>query len=151
MNKNENISDFCVNDLHGYCKWDSCECKCHKRLILICGDRNWQNKDKIKEFLMELKLKCNNFKVINGACRGADKMSSQVCKELNIVCQEVPANWATYGKVAGPRRNKMMLDLKPDLVIAFHNDIENSKGTKDCVREAKKRNIEVKLYGDSNE
>ena len=36
-------------------------------------------------------------------------------------------------------RNKKMLDMNPDLVIAFHDDIENSKGTKDCIKEAEKR------------
>jgi hypothetical protein len=36
-----------------------------------------------------------------------------------------------------------MLDTKPDLVIAFHEDIESSKGTKDCIKEARRRGIAV--------
>jgi hypothetical protein len=44
----------------------------------------------------------------------------------------MPADWANHGKAAGPIRNRKMLDLKPDLVLAFHADLTNSKGTKDC-------------------
>lgn len=45
-----------------------------------------------------------------------------------------------------PIRNKQMLDEgKPDLVLAFHTDIENSKGTKNMIYQAKKRGIKVIL------
>jgi hypothetical protein len=38
-----------------------------------------------------------------------------------------------------------MLNTKPHLVIAFHDDIDNSKGTKHTVTEARKRGIEVEI------
>ena len=38
-----------------------------------------------------------------------------------------------------------MLELKPDLVVAFHSDLERSKGTADMVRRARKEGIEVIL------
>ncbi len=40
-----------------------------------------------------------------------------------------------------------MLDTKPSLVIAFHNDLSKSKGTKHIVREAKKRGVETEIIG----
>lgn len=73
-------------------------------------------------------------------------MASTVAKSLgfkNII--PFPAEWEKYGKSAGPIRNRQMLDENPDLVIAFHDDIESSKGTKDCIKEAEKRGIEVQL------
>jgi hypothetical protein len=43
-----------------------------------------------------------------------------------------------YWMAAGPYRNEIMSEEKPDLCIAFHNDINHSKGTKNmidiCVR-----------------
>jgi len=39
-----------------------------------------------------------------------------------------------------------MLDEKPDLVIAFHPNLAESKGTKDCVNEAKRRGIPVEVH-----
>jgi hypothetical protein len=40
-----------------------------------------------------------------------------------------------------------MLDMSPDLVLAFHNNIKESKGTKDCVSEAARRGILVEIIG----
>ncbi|KKN01348.1 hypothetical protein LCGC14_1128740 [marine sediment metagenome] len=49
-----------------------------------------------------------------------------------------------YGKAAGPIRNKQMLDEgQPHLVLAFHDNIEESTGTKDMVKQAAKRGIET--------
>ncbi len=59
-----------------------------------------------------------------------------------------PAEWARYHHAAGPIRNKQMLtEGKPDLVIAFHNDIEKSKGSKNMVALAKKHDIPTIVYG----
>jgi hypothetical protein len=38
-----------------------------------------------------------------------------------------------------------MLDTEPDFVLAFHDEIEKSKGTRNCVKEAEKREIPVIL------
>lgn len=54
------------------------------------------------------------------------------------------ADWGQYGKAAGPIRNQQMLDEgQPTLVIAFHDDLENSKGTKDMVKRAKKAEVPI--------
>ena len=37
----------------------------------------------------------------------------------------------------------MLDESKPDLVVYFHDDIENSKGTKDMITRAEKANIPV--------
>ena len=36
-----------------------------------------------------------------------------------------------------------VIEGKPDLILAFHNDIENSVGTKNMVKQSKKRGIKV--------
>lgn len=51
----------------------------------------------------------------------------------------VPANWDVFDRRAGPVRNSWMLDLKPDLVIAF----PGGRGTQNMVEQAKKRGIKV--------
>ena len=57
-----------------------------------------------------------------------------------------PADWKKYGRAAGPIRNKQMLNEgKPDLVLAFHTNIENSKGTKSMIQIAKKSEIKIIL------
>lgn len=46
---------------------------------------------------------------------------------------------------AGPLRNRQMLDEVPDLVLAFHAEMQSSKGTKDCVLEANRRGIKWRV------
>ena len=53
----------------------------------------------------------------------------------------VDAKWEEYGDSAGPRRNKEMIEMNPDWVIAFHEHIELSKGTKHTLSLAEKSNI----------
>lgn len=62
-----------------------------------------------------------------------------------VVHHSHPADWNKYGKVAGPIRNSEMLKLHPDidLVLAFHDDLSESKGTRDMVHKAQKAGIEV--------
>jgi hypothetical protein len=42
-----------------------------------------------------------------------------------------------------------MVASKPDLCVAFHQSIETSKGTKDCVKQALAAGIAVYLVEDS--
>lgn len=113
-------------------------------IILICGSRDWSDKSLILSTIVSLRPT----KIIHGACRGADIIAGEVAKELGISVQEFPADWNRYGRSAGPRRNQQMLDEgKPDMVIAFHDNIESSKGTKDMISRTKNSGIEFKVIG----
>ena len=83
--------------------------------------------------------------VLHGMARGADSLAARAAYELGISVIGFRARWEKFGKAAGPIRNREMLDEKPDLVIAFHDDLESSKGTKDCVEEARRRGIPVEV------
>lgn len=111
--------------------------------ILVCGDRNWINKKIIKKRLISLP---NNSTIIHGAARGADSIAGLVAKELNFRVEEYPADWENHGRSAGPRRNmKMLKEGRPNLVIAFHKNIEKSKGTKHMLKISKKAGIRTEL------
>jgi hypothetical protein len=72
--------------------------------------------------------------IIEGGARGADSLARSVAKELGLQYRTYPANWKEHHRAAGPIRNRKMLkDEDPDRVIAFHNDIDSSKGTKDMI------------------
>jgi hypothetical protein len=48
-----------------------------------------------------------------------------------------------------PKRNQKMLDDgKPTFVLAFHDDIDESKGTKDMVTRATKAKVQFKVVKD---
>lgn len=111
-------------------------------IVLVCGDRFWTDKEKIRVRLGKLPAGTT---VIHGAARGADSIAGAEAQEFGFKVMAVPADWAKHGKAAGPIRNREMLDQKPDLVIAFHPNLEGSKGTKDTVTEAWRRGIPVEL------
>jgi hypothetical protein len=96
--------------------------------ILVCGGRDYTNKLRIHEVLSQYK-NIPNVSFISGMARGADLLAWKWCKANNIHCEEVPADWKKYSKKAGSIRNQKMLDMDPDLVIAFPggNGTENMK------------------------
>ena len=100
--------------------------------ILCCGDRNWKDKQAIESTIKDRLAAYQIETIIEGEARGADKLSAEVAKGLHISVLLFPADWTKYGKAAGVIRNQQMLDEgKPNLVLAFHDDIKKSKGTKD--------------------
>lgn len=125
--------------------------------ILVCGDRNWDNYILIKNRLAqfhneialgtgELNLPPHAFVIIDGMARGADTQGNLAAKSLGMKVQRFPAQWQKYGKAAGPIRNQQMLtEGKPDFVLAFHNSLETSRGTKDMVNRARKAGIPVEV------
>lgn len=110
--------------------------------VLVCGDRDWTDYGVIMKRLSAFH---DDTIVVVGAARGADTLGEEVADQLGFAIERYPAQWGKYGRSAGPIRNRVMLDTKPDLVIAFHDDLENSKGTKDCVIEARRRRIPVEV------
>jgi hypothetical protein len=87
--------------------------------VLICGDRNWTDKVTIQEWLLKLKDEGYDT-VIEGEARGADIIARKEAEKLGFNVLKHPADWDKHGKAAGPIRNREMLDLNPELVLAFH-------------------------------
>ena len=87
-----------------------------------------------------------NVAIVEGGCRGADLIAAKIAIELGITVHERPANWKKYGRRAGAIRNREMFDeFQPRSVLAFHDNIEQSKGTKDMIAYAKKNDCPVRL------
>ena len=111
--------------------------------ILVCGDRSWRDAQRIHTVIWGLWAEETDLVVVHGGAAGADTCAAESAKSLGIPCEEFKADWKQYGRAAGPIRNRQMLDTKPDRVIAFHANLEKSRGTKDCVKEALRRDIPV--------
>ena len=110
--------------------------------IIICGSRDWTNRETIRNKLKEY----TDYTLITGGCRGADNIANYIAKEeFKMDTIVVKANWKKYGKSAGSIRNRKMLDMGPKLVLGFHNNFIKSKGTKDMALQCRRRNIEFIL------
>ncbi len=108
--------------------------------ILFCGDRGWTDTAKISAAFDEYQPTL----VIEGEAKGADRLAREEANRRRIPVLPFRAKWEEYGRAAGPIRNRQMLDEgEPDLVLAFHSDLDSSKGTKNMVYQARKRGIPV--------
>ncbi len=110
--------------------------------VLVCGGRNYTDRDHIWNTLNELDHARGPFAVIiHGCASGADD-EAMIWAQTTPGRKHLPfeADWVRHGRQAGPRRNQRMIDEgRPDLVIAF----PGGAGTSDMVKRARKANIEV--------
>lgn len=118
--------------------------------VLICGDRNYGDLQRIQDCIRELKstTKPHELVIIEGEAPGADHLARIAAHMENVHVAGVWALWSTRHAGAGPQRNTIMLSLNPDEVIAFHRDIKNSKGTKNMIKQAKAAGFQTTLIDD---
>jgi hypothetical protein len=111
--------------------------------VLVTGDRNWTDELMMEKAIGSLSAgDC----VIQGLARGADAMARYHAIKRGLQFLDFPANWDLYGRGAGPIRNKQMLDQNPDVVWAFHENLAQSRGTLNMVRQAMKKGTLVKFF-----
>jgi hypothetical protein len=117
------------------------------RVVLVTGDRDWDDRPGLWAAL-DAEHAADPFRAVtHGAARGADTDSAYWSMDRLGGHHAHPARWRELGKAAGPVRNQEMLDdpLKPDVVVAFHDHLGSSRGTKDMVMRALKVGLPVKL------
>lgn len=111
--------------------------------VVVTGGRDYFNRNIINQYLDWVHRHCPITTLIHGDATGADTLckewaeAKKVIKVISFpVTQE---DWKAKGKAAGHIRNGVMLDNKPDCVIAF----PGGPGTNNCRQQAKKRGIRV--------
>ena len=113
--------------------------------ILVCGGRDYDNYEKVKEILDDAVVKLyhpikNKITIIHGGARGADSLADRYSEEHDIDKEVYEADWENEGRSAGPKRNQRMLDEgKPDCVVAF----PGGRGTQHMVNIARKKGVPV--------
>ena len=110
--------------------------------LIIAGGRNFQNYQQLCKVCGNILQDQTNIEIVNGTCRGADKLGEQYAKEKRLKIKRFPANWNKYGKAAGPKRNQQMANYA-DALIAFWDG--KSRGTKNMIDLAKQANFKVKI------
>lgn len=100
--------------------------------ILICGGRKL-NSDHVATYLETLLEHMTDMFIIHGGAHGGDEGADKFAKKFGISTAIYLADWKQHGNAAGPIRNKkMLLEGKPDLIIAF----PGGSGTDNMIHEA---------------
>jgi len=111
--------------------------------VLVCGDRNWIDRLAIRRVLAVLEPET----LIEGDCRGADKLAVEEAPASVETIITIPADWSKLGKAAGPIRNrKMLIAGRPDVVVVFHNSLKESRGSANMIQQAHGAGVPVLLY-----
>lgn len=74
--------------------------------------------------------------IISGGANGADACGHKLATYKNLVYKEYRPDWEVYGKSAGYKRNKLIVD-NCDMVLAFWDG--KSKGTQHTINLAKEQ------------
>ena len=114
-------------------------------VVLVSGDRHGTNLSAVQG---RLSRHAKGTWVIHGDAPGVDTLADKACPLLSFVRIRVPY-LGHLGRRGGPARNKVMLDIllalrnngHSVLVEAFHDDIDNSRGTANMVSQAEKAKV----------
>lgn len=115
--------------------------------LAIVGSRILEETDENLVILTEIVRRNidNITEIVSGGARGADTLAQKFAEQEKIPMRVFPADWARFGKGAGPRRNQEIVD-HCDKLLAFYVNEKNSTGTKDSVRRAKRVDKLLKTY-----
>ena len=80
--------------------------------------------------------------VLSGDATGVDQWGGRIAREKGIPVEQFPADWKTYGRAAGPIRNRKML-LHAQALIAVWDG--RSPGTLDMIAAARKVGIPLHI------
>lgn len=81
--------------------------------------------------------------VVSGCAKGIDLRGEEWAEKNGVPIKRFPANWQEHGKAAGPLRNREMVAYA-EALIAIWDGV--SRGTEDCIAEARRRGLKVFVY-----
>jgi hypothetical protein len=118
------------------------------KVVIVTGSRAWSDSDAVYRALDREKPDL----VVEGGASGADRIAFSWAQQHEIPCLRFPARWNVHGKSAGPHRNQAMvlavvtmvrLAETPWEVLVLAFPMGASKGTRDCMKKARKAGLVV--------
>lgn len=113
--------------------------------LLVTGSRQWTDYSLIHKELYTLQVTYHKIVLVSGHCpTGADCLAEEAARALDFGIEQYPADWSTYGKSAGFRRNVEMVESKIDMCYAFI--LDDSRGATHCMKAATWRKIPTTVW-----
>lgn len=112
--------------------------------IAIVGSREYDDMNAVYDYVAALSEENEDHVIVSGGARGVDTTAQQAAEDHGMGFMLFPADWKTYGKGAGMKRNRDIV-LTADRVVAFWDG--ESKGTKNTIDLALllRRDLEVRF------
>lgn len=121
--------------------------------VLVTGSRDWALPDVVMrtldEELINASEKWCRLVVMHGDCRlGADRQADYWAKNTSrVIVERYPARWrpnGVYNPQAGLLRNRIMVERRPDVCLAFIRS--GSRGASHCASLAEQAGIPVRRF-----
>lgn len=121
-----------------------------KNAVIVTGDRNWHDEDAVGTAMGAFPP---GTLFLHGNAVGADQCCDEMASSMGYPRARFP--YLSYlGRAGGPARNRQMLEVLLALkaagadimVLAFHDNLSESKGTKDMCLRARKAGVRVRLF-----
>ena len=104
--------------------------------IIIAGGRRFRDFELLRAVLNAKFKDVHNLAVISGCCpTGADALGERYAAVIEAPVVKFPADWATYGRAAGPIRNRAMAEYADEAIVFWDG---KSFGSASMIREMKR-------------
>lgn len=114
--------------------------------VIVAGAVAWADTEAIRR---ELSLLPPGTIIIHGDSPGADAIAGRIATELGFAVEPMAkskVDYAKYRRGAWKGLNERMVASGAVLVLAFHPDIEASRGSKHLIGLARADGIEVRVF-----
>ena len=102
--------------------------------LAIVGSRKLNDYNKLCEFINKKYNIAEIDTIVSGGAKGADTLAEKFAADNNLKLIVKEAQWDLYGRAAGPKRNKLIVE-EADCVVAFPTP--SSTGTYNSMKLAK--------------
>lgn len=115
--------------------------------VAIVGSRHYARPNWVASWIARLSLHYPDCVIVSGGAPGVDTWAIEAAVRAKLAYEVFEADWDTYGKSAGPKRNQALVSsLGPgDKLVAFWDG--QSRGTAHVVSLAEAAGIQVTVYG----
>ena len=111
--------------------------------VIIAGSRGFDDYQTLSESCDFFLKNKENVVIISGHAVGADQLGERYANERGYPLEVYPADWKTYGKSAGFKRNEQMGDIANALIAFWDGE---SHGTKHMIEYARSKGLKIRIY-----
>ena len=112
-----------------------------KRRVIIAGGRDITDYDLVLEAIEQSRFQIDV--VVSGGASGVDSLGERFAEESDLDLTIFRADWQTYGRAAGPIRNRKMAENADALIAVWDG---KSRGTKNMIETATKLGLHVYVH-----
>lgn len=110
--------------------------------VVVAGGRDFNDFPLMERELDYLLQNHTNVTIVSGRAKGADSLGETYAYRRGFNLIAIPADWETYGKSAGYRRNVEMAN-KADAVVVFWDGV--SRGSKHMIDIANEKGLPLRV------